>query len=49
MCTTHTQDTMATTEQINSLHKFGAAIVRIAVDSKRDATALEQIRDECSA
>lgn len=49
MCTAHTRDAEATTKQATELSKAGAGIVRIAVDNKRDAQALEQIRDNCDA
>ena len=44
MCATRTQDTDATTRQTNALHEAGAGIVRIAVDNRKDAAALEVIR-----
>lgn len=44
MTATHTQDIPATLEQVNALHAAGAGVVRIAVDSKKDAAALEAIR-----
>ena len=44
MTATHTQDVAATVEQANALHAAGAGVVRIAVDSKKDAAALEAIR-----
>jgi (E)-4-hydroxy-3-methylbut-2-enyl-diphosphate synthase len=44
MTATHTQDVAATLEQVNALHAAGAAVVRIAVDSKHDAAALPAIR-----
>ena len=44
MTATHTQDVAATLEQINALHAAGAGVVRIAVDSKKDAAALPAIR-----
>ncbi len=44
MTATHTQDIVATLEQVNALHAAGAGVVRIAVDSKKDAAALEAIR-----
>lgn len=50
MCATHTQDVDATTAQINDLAAAGADVVRIAVDSKKDAEALPEIRrrTECN-
>ena len=44
MTATHTQDIVATLEQVNALHQAGAGVVRIAVDSKKDAAALQAIR-----
>ena len=44
MTATHTQDVAATLAQANALHAAGAGVVRIAVDSKKDAAALEPIR-----
>lgn len=44
MCATHTQDIAATTAQTNDLYEAGADVVRIAVDSKKDADALAEIR-----
>jgi len=44
MCATHTQDIEATIDQVNDLGRAGADVVRIAVDSKKDAAALEEIR-----
>ena len=44
MTATHTQDIAATLEQVNALHAAGAGVVRIAVDSKKDAAALPAIR-----
>jgi len=44
MTATHTADVAATLEQVNALHAAGAAVVRIAVDSKKDAAALPAIR-----
>ncbi|MBI3864279.1 MAG: (E)-4-hydroxy-3-methylbut-2-enyl-diphosphate synthase [Planctomycetia bacterium] len=44
MCATHTQDVEATTAQVNDLAGAGADVVRIAVDSKKDADALPEIR-----
>lgn len=50
MCATHTQDIEATTAQVNDLAAAGADVVRIAVDSKKDADALPEIRrrTECN-
>jgi (E)-4-hydroxy-3-methylbut-2-enyl-diphosphate synthase len=49
MTATHTQDIDATVEQVNALHEVGAEIVRIAVDSKKDAEALAEIRQQTKA
>jgi (E)-4-hydroxy-3-methylbut-2-enyl-diphosphate synthase len=49
MTATHTQDIEATAQQVNDLHAAGAAIVRIAVDSARDADALAEIRQRTAA
>jgi (E)-4-hydroxy-3-methylbut-2-enyl-diphosphate synthase len=49
MCATRTQDIDATVEQAESLRKAGAGIVRIAIDSDRDAEALKEIRKQTSA
>jgi (E)-4-hydroxy-3-methylbut-2-enyl-diphosphate synthase len=43
MCATHTQDVTATVTQAEALGKAGAALVRVAVDSKADAEALAEI------
>jgi (E)-4-hydroxy-3-methylbut-2-enyl-diphosphate synthase len=44
MTATHTQDVAATAGQVNDLAAAGADIVRIAVDSNKDAEALAEIR-----
>jgi (E)-4-hydroxy-3-methylbut-2-enyl-diphosphate synthase len=49
MTATHTQDIGATVDQVQSLAEAGADIVRIAVDSKKDAAALAEIRRQTSA
>ena len=49
MCTAHTRDFEATAKQATILSEAGAGVVRIAVDSKKDAEALEAIRDNCDA
>ena len=49
MTATHTQDIDATVEQVNALYEVGADIVRIAVDSKKDAEALGEIRKQTKA
>ena len=45
MCATKTTDVEATAKMANSLSQCGAGIVRIAVDTQKDADALRQIRD----
>ena len=49
MCATHTQDVDATVEQANALHQAGAGVVRLAVDSKKDAKAVAEIAQLTSA
>jgi (E)-4-hydroxy-3-methylbut-2-enyl-diphosphate synthase len=49
MCATHTQDVAATVAQVNDLAEAGADVVRIAVDSKKDAEALPEIRRQTKA
>ena len=49
MCTTHTRNAEETATQVTELSNAGAGIVRIAVDNKRDAQALEEIRDKTDA
>lgn len=49
MTATHTQDIEATVWLVNLLHEAGADIVRIAVDSKKDAEALAEIRKQTKA
>ena len=44
MTATHTSDVAATLEQVEDLRRAGAGVVRIAVDSKKDAAALPAIR-----
>jgi (E)-4-hydroxy-3-methylbut-2-enyl-diphosphate synthase len=44
MTATPTSDVEATLAQVNDLHAAGAGVVRIAVDSRKDAAALEAIR-----
>ncbi|HEY2147344.1 MAG TPA: flavodoxin/ferredoxin-dependent (E)-4-hydroxy-3-methylbut-2-enyl-diphosphate synthase, partial [Pirellulales bacterium] len=46
---TSTQDVAATVAQVNALEAAGADVVRIAVDSRRDAEALAEIRKQTSA
>lgn len=49
MCATRTQDIDATIEQTNALAERGAGVVRIAVDNKKDAAALVEIRKATDA
>lgn len=49
MTATHTTDIDATVALVNDLQKAGADIVRIAVDSEKDAEALAEIRKQTSA
>jgi len=49
MTATKTQDIDATVEQVNALQQAGADVVRIAVDSRKDAEALAEIRQQTSA
>lgn len=49
MTATHTRDIDATVEQANALHAAGADVVRIAVDSRKDAEALAEIRRQTRA
>jgi (E)-4-hydroxy-3-methylbut-2-enyl-diphosphate synthase len=49
MTATHTQNVDATVAQVNALHEAGADVVRIAVDSKKDAEALAEIRRQTKA
>ncbi len=49
MTATHTQDIDATVAQVNALHAAGADVVRIAVDSDKDAAALAEIRLQTTA
>ena len=49
MCATHTQDVDATVAQAEALRVAGAALVRLAVDSVRDAEALAEIRARTEA
>ena len=44
MTATHTSNVEATVQQVNELADAGADVVRIAVDSKKDAQALAEIR-----
>ncbi|MEX2186172.1 MAG: (E)-4-hydroxy-3-methylbut-2-enyl-diphosphate synthase [Pirellulales bacterium] len=49
MTATHTQDIDATVAQVNALVTAGADVVRIAVDSRKDAAALAEIRRQTTA
>ena len=49
MCATKTQDVDATVEQAEQLRRAGAGVVRIAVDSVKDAEAVAAIRERTSA
>ena len=49
MTATHTQDIDPTVTQINALVEAGADIVRVAVDSRKDAAALAEIRSQTTA
>jgi len=49
MTATRTRDIDATVAQVHALAQAGAAIVRIAADSRRDAEALAEIRRQTSA
>lgn len=49
MTATHTQNVDATVELVNLLHNAGADVVRIAVDSNKDAEALIEIRKQTEA
>ena len=49
MTATHTQDVDATVALVNLLEAAGADVVRIAVDNKKDAEALAEIRQQTKA
>jgi (E)-4-hydroxy-3-methylbut-2-enyl-diphosphate synthase len=49
MTATKTQDIDATTAQAEALREAGAGVVRIAVDSEKDAAALAEIRKQTTA
>ena len=49
MTATKTTDVAATVELVNALQAAGAAVVRIAVDSEKDAAALAEIRARTTA
>lgn len=48
MTATKTQDIDATVAQVTDLEKAGADVIRIAVDNKKDAEALAEIRQQTS-
>ena len=49
MTATKTQDVDATVAQVNSIAAAGADVIRIAVDSRKDADALAEIRKQTTA
>ncbi len=49
MTATKTQDVAATVALVNLMHQAGADVVRIAVDSKKDADAVAEIRQQTQA
>lgn len=49
MCATKTQDVEATAAQAEALRQAGAGVVRVAVDSTKDAEALRVIRERTQA
>ena len=49
MTATHTQDIDATVGQIEDLRAAGADVIRVAVDSNKDAAALAEIRKQTKA
>lgn len=49
MTATHTTDIDATVALVNDLYRAGAHVVRIAVDSDKDAAALAEIRNQTQA
>src|SRR5262245_62257265 len=49
MTATATQDVASTVVQVRDLERAGADVVRIAVDSRKDAEALAEIRKQTSA
>ncbi len=49
MTATHTQDIDATVAQINDVAAAGADLLRVAVDSQKDAQALAEIRRQTTA
>ena len=49
MTATHTQNIDATVQQIEDLFAAGADVIRVAVDSTKDAAALAEIRKQTKA
>jgi (E)-4-hydroxy-3-methylbut-2-enyl-diphosphate synthase len=49
MCATRTQDVDATVEQAEAIRKAGGDIVRVAVDSAKDVSALAEVRRQTRA
>jgi (E)-4-hydroxy-3-methylbut-2-enyl-diphosphate synthase len=49
MCATKTQDIDATVEQAEAIRQAGGDIVRVAVDSQKDVSALAEIRKQTRA
>jgi len=49
MCATRTQDVDASAEQAEALHAAGAGVVRLAVDSSKDAEAVVEIGKRTAA
>jgi len=49
MCATPTRDEKATLRQIKLLHRAGADIIRVAVDSKNDLESLKNLRRKTDA
>lgn len=49
MTATSTRDVDATVQLVNLMHDAGADVVRIAVDSKKDAAAVAEIRKQTTA
>lgn len=49
MCATRTQDVDATVEQAEAIRQAGAGVVRVAVDSPADASALAEVRRQTRA
>ncbi len=49
MCATPTTDVAATFEQVRSLQRAGADIIRIAADNRKDADALIELRGQTDA